>query len=99
MIALETQKIAGGVTAPEGFRASGVACGIKANGQPDMSLLVSETLASAAAVFTTNVAQAAPILVSREHLVRPGDARRPSSSTAAAPTRAQARTVSATRVK
>ena len=35
MIALETQKIAGGVTAPEGFRASGVACGIKANGQPD----------------------------------------------------------------
>ena len=35
MIALETQKIAGGVTAPEVFRASGVACGIKANGQPD----------------------------------------------------------------
>jgi glutamate N-acetyltransferase/amino-acid N-acetyltransferase len=72
MIALETQKIAGGVTAPAGFRASGVACGIKANGKPDMSLLVSETLASAAAVFTTNVAQAAPILVSREHLGRAG---------------------------
>ena len=72
MIALETQTIAGGVTAPAGFRASGVACGIKANGKPDMSLLVSETLASAAAVFTTNVAQAAPILVSREHLQRAG---------------------------
>ena len=55
-----------------GFRASGVACGIKANGKPDLSLLVSETLASAAAVFTTNVAQAAPILVSREHLQQAG---------------------------
>jgi glutamate N-acetyltransferase / amino-acid N-acetyltransferase len=70
MIALETQTIAGGVTAPAGFRASGVACGIKANGKPDLSLVVSETLASAAAVFTTNVAQAAPILVSRDHLQR-----------------------------
>jgi len=47
-----------------------VACGIKANGKPDLSLVVSETLASAAAVFTTNVAQAAPILVSRDHLQR-----------------------------
>ena len=72
MIALETQTIAGGVTAPAGFRASGVACGIKTNGKPDLSLVVSETLASAAAVFTTNVAQAAPILVSREHLQRSG---------------------------
>jgi glutamate N-acetyltransferase/amino-acid N-acetyltransferase len=70
MIALETQTIAGGVTAPAGFRASGVACGIKANGKPDLSLVVSETLASTAAVFTTNVAQAAPILVSRDHLQR-----------------------------
>jgi glutamate N-acetyltransferase / amino-acid N-acetyltransferase len=70
MIARETQTIAGGVTAPAGFRASGVACGIKANGKPDLSLVVSETLASAAAVFTTNVAQAAPILVSRDHLQR-----------------------------
>src|SRR5688572_9082837 len=68
MIAIETQKIAGGVTAPTGFRASGVACGIKANGKPDLSLLVSDSAASAAAVFTTNVAQAAPLLVSREHL-------------------------------
>jgi len=67
-----TQTIAGGVTAPAGFRASGVACGIKANGKPDLSLLVSDTAASAAAVFTTNVAQAAPILVSREHLQQAG---------------------------
>ncbi|HEX6215353.1 MAG TPA: bifunctional ornithine acetyltransferase/N-acetylglutamate synthase, partial [Vicinamibacterales bacterium] len=63
-----TQTIAGGVTAPAGFRAAGVACGIKANGTLDLSLLVSDGEASAAAVFTTNMAQAAPILVSREHL-------------------------------
>ena len=70
MIAIEAQKIAGGVTAPAGFRAAGVACGIKANGKPDLALLVSDTPASAAAVFTTNVAQAAPVVVSREHLQR-----------------------------
>jgi glutamate N-acetyltransferase/amino-acid N-acetyltransferase len=68
MIAIETQTIAGGVTAPAGFRASGVACGIKANGRPDLALLISDGPASAAAVFTTNVAQAAPILVTRENL-------------------------------
>ena len=68
MIGLETQTIAGGVTAPAGFRASGVACGIKANGNADIALVVSDATASAAAVFTTNVAQAAPILISREHL-------------------------------
>jgi glutamate N-acetyltransferase/amino-acid N-acetyltransferase len=68
MIAIETQIVAGGVTAPAGYRASGVACGIKSNGKPDLALLVSDTPASAAAVFTTNVAQAAPIIVSREHL-------------------------------
>jgi glutamate N-acetyltransferase/amino-acid N-acetyltransferase len=72
MIAIETQTIVGGVTAPAGFRASGVAGGIKANGKPDVALVVSDTMASAAAVFTTNVAQAAPILVSREHLQQSG---------------------------
>jgi glutamate N-acetyltransferase / amino-acid N-acetyltransferase len=68
MIASETQLIVGGVTAPAGFRASGIACGIKATGKPDLALLVSEGPAAAAAVFTTNVAQAAPILVSRDNL-------------------------------
>ena len=72
MIAIETQAVTGGVTAPAGYRAAGVACGIKASGKPDLALLVSDTPAAAAAVFTTNVAQAAPILVSREHLRRSG---------------------------
>jgi glutamate N-acetyltransferase/amino-acid N-acetyltransferase len=62
----------GGVTTPQGFRAAGVSAGIKANGGLDLALLVSETPATAAAVFTVNRAQAAPVLVSREHLTRSG---------------------------
>ena len=64
--------IPGGVTAPAGFRAAGLHCGIKASGRKDLALLVSDTPATAAAVFTTNMAQAAPVLVSREHLAASG---------------------------
>src|SRR3954465_7968543 len=62
----------GGVATPLGFRAAGVSAGIKASGNPDLALLVSDVPAVAAAVFTTNRAQAAPVLVSREHLARSG---------------------------
>src|SRR5436190_13902891 len=62
----------GGVTAPLGFRAAGVAAGIKANNGLDLALIVSETAARAAAVFTTHLAIAAPVIVSREHLARSG---------------------------
>ncbi len=62
----------GGITTPQGFRAAGVSAGIKASGGLDLALLVSDTPATAAAVFTINRAQAAPILVSREHLSRSG---------------------------
>jgi glutamate N-acetyltransferase/amino-acid N-acetyltransferase len=58
----------GGVTAPRGFRAAGVSAGIKASGAPDLMLLVSDTPAQAAGVFTTNRMQAAGVLVSKEHL-------------------------------
>jgi len=60
----------GGVATPRGFRAAGVSAGIKANGKPDLALLVSDTPATAAAVFTINRAQAAPVLVSKDHLSR-----------------------------
>jgi glutamate N-acetyltransferase/amino-acid N-acetyltransferase len=66
------QAVDGGITAPRGFRAAGVACGIKASGNLDLSLLVSDTAASAAAVFTTNLAKAAPVLLSRDHLTQSG---------------------------
>jgi glutamate N-acetyltransferase/amino-acid N-acetyltransferase len=55
------------VTAPRGFRAAAAAAGIKAEG-PDIALVVADWGCSAAAVFTTNRAQAAPVVVSREHL-------------------------------
>lgn len=59
----------GGVATPRGFRASGSYVGIKAEGRGlDLALIVSDTPATAAAVFTTNKAQAAPVTVSREHL-------------------------------
>jgi glutamate N-acetyltransferase / amino-acid N-acetyltransferase len=59
---------ASGVTAPGGFRAAAVASGIKAQGL-DLALVVADQACAAAGVFTTNRAQAAPVLVSREHLV------------------------------
>lgn len=63
-------RIDGGITAPLGFRAAGVACGIKATGALDLSLLVADKPATAAGVFTTNKVQAAPVIVSRDHLKR-----------------------------
>jgi len=56
-----------GVTAPGGFRAAAVASGIKPSGL-DLALVVADHTCSAAGVFTTNRAQAAPVLVSREHV-------------------------------
>lgn len=65
-----------GVTAPMGFRAAGVSAGIKARGGPDLALVVADSTATAAAVFTTNKAVAAPVIVSREHLAQSGGAAR-----------------------
>jgi glutamate N-acetyltransferase / amino-acid N-acetyltransferase len=63
--------VSGGVTAPRGFTAAGVHCGIKARGL-DLALVVAESLSSAAGVFTTNLAVAAPVIVSRQHLAASG---------------------------
>jgi len=64
--------MSGGVTAPRGFRAAGVSAGIKANQGLDLALVVSDTPATAAGVFTLNKAQAAPIVVSKDHLAKSG---------------------------
>ena len=56
-----------GVTTPTGFRAAGVAAGIKVSGAQDLALVVNEgPLDSAAAVFTTNKVKAAPVLWSQQ---------------------------------
>ena len=62
-----------GVTAPLGFRAAAVASGIKLD-RLDLALLVADAPGTAAGVFTSNLVQAAPVLVSRDHL-RGGRAR------------------------
>jgi glutamate N-acetyltransferase / amino-acid N-acetyltransferase len=58
---------AAGVTAPLGFRAAALASGIKAEGL-DLALVAADAPCAAAAVFTTNRAQAAPVVVSRAHV-------------------------------
>ncbi|MEO5368072.1 MAG: bifunctional glutamate N-acetyltransferase/amino-acid acetyltransferase ArgJ [Magnetococcus sp. WYHC-3] len=60
--------IKGGVTAPRGYRAAGVEAGIKYSNRKDFALLVSDTPAAAAAVFTTNQVAAAPVQLDRAHI-------------------------------
>ncbi|GFG69738.1 bifunctional glutamate N-acetyltransferase/amino-acid acetyltransferase ArgJ [Mycolicibacter senuensis] len=58
-----------GVTAPAGFRAAGIAAGIKASGAPDLALVFNEGPDYAAAgVFTSNQVKAAPVLWSQQVL-------------------------------
>jgi glutamate N-acetyltransferase/amino-acid N-acetyltransferase len=69
---MSVRDIPGGITAARGFLASGVAAGIKASGALDITLIVAGREASAAAVFTTNQVQAAPVVLSRRHLESSG---------------------------
>ncbi|AZB73011.1 bifunctional ornithine acetyltransferase/N-acetylglutamate synthase [Synechococcus elongatus] len=62
------QVISGGITAPRGFQAAGITAGLKASGQPDLALIVSESDAIAAAVFTTSQVRAACVDFSRQQL-------------------------------
>jgi glutamate N-acetyltransferase / amino-acid N-acetyltransferase len=59
------------VTTPAGFQAGGVACGIKSPEAPDLSLVATDDgrPVTVAAVFTSNLAAAAPVQVSRSHLL------------------------------
>lgn len=59
------------VTAAKGFVAGGIACGIKPSGRPDLALVATadSRAVPAAGVFTTNLATAAPVQVSKQHLV------------------------------
>ena len=66
-----TEFIDGGITASAGFRTAAVLCGIKRQGL-DLALIVADEPASAAAVFTTNLAMAPPVVLSQEHMRRSG---------------------------
>jgi len=60
--------ISGGLTRPKGFRANGLACGLKRSGKTDLSLIVSDIPCAAAGVFTKNTVIAAPLQVTKQHL-------------------------------
>lgn len=63
--------ISGGVTAAKGFRAAGVHAGVKAGSDPkknDVAMILCDTEATAAGVYTMNRVKAAPIYVTMEHL-------------------------------
>ena len=61
--------VTGGVTAPAGFSTAGLHCGIKAAaGKLDLAVLAADAPVPAAAIFTRNLAVAAPVLLSRRHL-------------------------------
>ena len=63
------KEIPGGVCAPKGFMAGGIRCGIKAaSDKKDLALICSQKPCTAAAVFTTNLVQAACVLVTKEHI-------------------------------
>lgn len=60
--------IPGGVTAPLGFKASGLFCGIKRSKRKDLALIVSERTCDAAGAFTTNRVQASCVQINKDHL-------------------------------
>ncbi len=64
------KQIEGGVSAPKGFTAAGVHCGVKNNNsdKKDLAMILSERECSAAAVYTRNRVKAAPLYVTMENL-------------------------------
>ena len=64
------QKITGGVTAPKGFIAGGLHCGVKNNNteKKDLAMIYSEVPCSAAAVYTQNKVYGAPITVTKKNI-------------------------------
>ena len=61
--------ISGGVCAAKGFKANGIHCGIRKNRtKRDLALIVSDCVANAAAVYTTNLVKGAPLTVTKNHI-------------------------------
>jgi len=56
------------ITAPRGFLAAGVGCGVKKSGKADLGLIVCPTGAKAAAVFTTNKVVSAAVQICKQHV-------------------------------
>ncbi len=65
---MKTKFTSGGITAPKGFTASGLFCGIKKSKKKDLVLIYSETPCVAAGVFTANKVQASCVVINKKHL-------------------------------
>ncbi|SVB09549.1 uncharacterized protein METZ01_LOCUS162403, partial [marine metagenome] len=62
------KQIHGGVTAAPGFKAAGVHAGLKDSHQKDFAIILSDSQATAAGVFTQNRVCAAPVTLCRDHI-------------------------------
>ena len=62
----------GSITSPQGFQAAGLHCGLKKTTRNDIGAIVCDVPATAAAVYTTNAFQAAPLSVTRNSLAQEG---------------------------
>ena len=66
--------ITGGVTAPQGFQAAGIHCGVKDNfatpkpEKKDLAMVLSDVPCAAAGTFTRNVVKASPVLLTMDYL-------------------------------
>ncbi|MEO1374177.1 MAG: bifunctional ornithine acetyltransferase/N-acetylglutamate synthase [Cyanobacteria bacterium J06635_10] len=69
------REISGGVTAPRGYKAAGIAAGLKPSGAPDLALIVSDIEAIAAGVFTMSQVTAACVDYCRQRLLAAHGAR------------------------
>ncbi|NJL86816.1 MAG: bifunctional ornithine acetyltransferase/N-acetylglutamate synthase [Leptolyngbyaceae cyanobacterium SM1_1_3] len=69
------QQVSGGITAPKGFQAAGIAAGLKPSGALDLMLILSDTDAIAAGVFTTSQVRAACVDYCRQRLEKRAVAR------------------------
>src|SRR5579883_594822 len=74
-IVADWQEIPGSITAPKGYRAAGITAGLKPSGLPDLALILSDTEAIAAGVFTTSQVRAACVDYCRERLQTKASAR------------------------
>ena len=69
------QTVSGGITAPKGFIAAGISAGLKSTGAKDLALILSQTEAIAAGVFTTSQVRAACVDYCRKRLQARASAR------------------------
>jgi glutamate N-acetyltransferase/amino-acid N-acetyltransferase len=61
-------KVAAQSALPRGFRFAAVNCGLRKPPNLDLGIIVADKPVTAAGVFTQNLVQAAPVVLSREHL-------------------------------